>query len=173
MVKIEKAKPIVGILTSKVELLDEIIKELSEYFGAADIIGEWIPFDHTNYYEDEMGKNLKRSFVSFERLIQPFCANNFKPHTAKIEDKFRKNGKRTINLDAGYLDANKVVLMTGKHGGHKIAISSCVWADMLLWYNKGWVAFPWAFPDFRDGKLFPLFTKMRTHFKKQTKIIGP
>ena len=163
----EFVKPICGILTGNKDSLPEVLSSLENYFGKADIVGKWIPFDHTNYYEPEMGPNLSRCFVSFENLVEPFKSGEFKNHIKEIEENFSVNGKRMVNLDPGYLDANKVVLITGKHGGHKIALSLGIWADMLLWYNKGWVALPWAFPDFRDGRLFPVFTKIRIHFKEQ------
>lgn len=166
---VEAAKPIVGILTSRVELRDEILQALGEYFGPADIVGEWQRFDHTGYYEGEMGPGLFRSFVSFERLVSPETAMQFKGWTAAIEDRYRRGTKRTVNLDPGALDANKVLLITGKHGGHRIALGPRVFADLLLWYNKGWTALPWAFPDFRDGRLFPLFTRMRARFKEQAR----
>lgn len=167
------AKPIAGILTSRKDRLDEVIFALADYFGPADIVGEWREFNHTNYYEDEMGKNLFRVFVSFEKLVAPEIAVKFKGFAKKVEESFRENGARVVNIDPGYLDANKVILITGKHGGHKIALETGVWADFLLWYNKGWVALPWAFPDFRDGGLFPLFAKMRARFKTQARISQP
>lgn len=161
------AKPIVGIITSRTELIDDVMKRMEVHFGKVDFVGEWRPFDHTSYYEDEMGRDLKRCFFSFDMLVAPHRSKHFKTWTTAIEDFYRINGRRVVNLDAGYVDANKVVLMTGKHGGHKIAVEEGVWADFLLWYNKGWVALPWAFPDFRDGSHFPTFEKMRGRFKAQ------
>ncbi|HOO89076.1 MAG TPA: DUF4416 family protein [Synergistales bacterium] len=159
------AKPIVGILTSRTDLLRDFLGMLSDFFGREDIVGDWLAFDHTRYYEEEMGSGLLRTFVSFERHTAGEDAAQFKKWTRIVEDDFRRGGKRTVNLDAGTLDANKVVLVSGKHGGHKIALAPGVWADIMLWYNRGWVALPWAFPDFRDGKLFPLFTEMRKRYK--------
>jgi len=165
-VTIDLVKPIAGILTRRTELLKDVVGLLEERFGPSDIIGEWIPFDHTSYYAEEMGEGLVRAFVSFERLVFPDGAS-FKRWAKEVEDRFSDGGRREVNIDPGYLDANKVVLISGKHGGHKIPLAEGVWADMLLWYNKGWVALPWAFPDFRDGKLFPLFARMRRRFKEQ------
>lgn len=166
---IELVKPIAGLLVGDSAMLSDLKGELEKGFGAIDIVGDPIPFDHTTYYADEMGKNLIRIFVSFEKLVEPSMAAGFKEISKGIEGRFMKGRSRSVNIDPGYLDANKVVLVTGKHGGHKIALLPGVWADMLLWYNKGWVALPWAFPDFRDGRLFPLFVKMRRRFKEQAK----
>lgn len=158
-------KPIVGILTSRTEMLDGILKALGKHFGEPDIVGPWQCFDHTHYYEEEMGPDLSRCFVSFEKLRPPDEAREYKRLGAEVESLFVINGKRSVNVDPGYLDANKVVLVSGKGGGHKIALAAGVYADMLLWYNKGWQAFPWAFPDFRDGSLFSIFVQMRRSYK--------
>lgn len=160
-------KPIVGAITSRIDLIGDVLARMEGHFGRADVVGEWIAFDHTSYYEDEMGKGLKRCFVSFEKNVPPEESIHFKAWAAEVEDHYRADGRRTVNLDAGYIDANKVVLMTGKYGGHKIAVGDGIWADFLLWYNKGWVALPWAFPDFRDGSHFSTFEKMRGRFKAQ------
>lgn len=162
----ELVKPIVGVLTSDTGLMEEILGALARFFGPHDVIGQWVKFDHTSYYANEMGEGLSRSFVSFEKLLLPYRALEFKSYAKEVESKFSVDNKRKVNVDPGYLDANKVVLITGKHGGHKIALGEGVWADFLLWYNKGWVALPWAFPDFRDGSHFDTFMKMRRKFKQ-------
>jgi hypothetical protein len=163
------ALPIAGILTSEKELRDEVIGLLEPHFGSADIIGEWMPFGHTNYYEDEMGPRLARSFVAFEKLVEEHFAASFKKIATDIEDALSVDGRRRVNIDPGFISSNKLVLVSGKYGGNKIALAQGVWADMLLWYNKGWTAMPWAFPDFRNGELFPLFMKMRGRLKEKMK----
>ncbi len=162
-----QCKAIAGILTARPDLLGAVRDAFAERFGAADIVGEWQPFDHTDYYREEMGEGLVRCFLSFERLQPASEAGGWKAFAMAVEDRFSENGGRVVNIDPGYLDAMKVVLISGKHGGHKVALAEDVYADLLLWYNKGWTALPWAFPDFRDGSLFPLFTRMRRRFKEQ------
>lgn len=162
-------KPIAGILTAQRELLPQVLAALAPGFGNADVIGEWRRFDHTDYYRDEMGSELFRCFVSFEGLRPPEDALGFKPLTNEIEARFSHDRKRIVNIDPGYIDTCKLVLISGKHGGHKVALGAGLYADPLLWYDKGWKALPWAFPDFRDEGYFSLFVKMRTLFKSQLK----
>lgn len=166
------AKPIVGIITGRVALLADLLLELRTFFGAHDIIGEWKVFDQTDYYEPEMGRELFRTFVSFEKLVPSERAHEFKGWAVSIEKKFAIGDKRIANIDPGYVDANKVVLVTGKHGGHKIALAQNVWADLLLRYERGWVALPWAFPDFKDGSHSNTFMKMRERFKSQINCLS-
>ena len=163
-------KPIVGILTSRTEGLSDVLEKLMPFFGTADIVGDWQAFSHTRYYEEEMGPRLSRCFVSFDKLVHPDGAATFKAFTMEVEHGLSWGGRRTVNIDPGYIDANKVVLISVKGGGHKICLREGIYADMLLWYNKGWEAFPWAFPDFRDGGLFEIFARMRKRYKEQARM---
>ncbi|MBN1282333.1 MAG: DUF4416 family protein [Proteobacteria bacterium] len=160
-------KPIAGILTSRTDVLEGVLEMMEPLFGDADIRGELQPFTHTDYYGDEMGAGLSRCFVSFAKIVPGEAAAGFKQFAQEIECRFSAEGRRIVNIDPGYLDQSKLVLLSGKYGGHKVALAPGVYADVLLWYNKGWQPMPWAFPDFRDGSLFLLFTKMRLAFKRQ------
>ncbi len=146
------AKYFVAILTSDTDLLPEVLKRLSKYFGEADVIGPWVDWTWTDFYEPEMGKNLKRCLVSFKKLLPTQILPKAKKWTQKAEKKFMKDNKRLVNIDAGYLDYCKVVLASGKFGGHKIALTEECFADMILDYQKGsFHPFPWTFPDFASG----------------------
>jgi len=160
-------KPFVAFLSSDKTLMVEALPFLEKHFGPCDYRGDWKPFSHSSYYEAEMGGNLHRCMISFENLLPGWIGADFKKWTGAIEESFSdEHGHRRINLDPGYVDNLKVVLLSGKSGGHKVSVAEGIWADMLLWYNKGWVAFPWAFPDFRDGTYFDDFVKMRKMFKQ-------
>jgi hypothetical protein len=166
------AKPIVAVLTSDTSLLDDVIRVLEKHFGECDFRGAWHEFDHSSYYEAEMGSGLKRCMLAFERLVPASDAAAFKGWTSAIEERFGDGrGNRRVNLDAGYVDNLKVALISGKHGGHKVAIADGIWVDVLLSYNKGWTAFPWAFPDFRDGTYFDDFSAIRKAFKAAVKTL--
>lgn len=110
--------------------------------------------------------------ISFEKMFPGWDAPKFKEWTYAIEEYFAVEGRRTINCDPGYVDNLKVVLMSGKGGGHMLSVAPGIWADLLLWYNKGWVAVPWAFPDFRDGTYFNDFLEMRKIFKREASSSG-
>ncbi len=154
-------KPMAGILTSRAELLREVLGELSCNFGKADIVGAWQDFSFTDYYASEMGPRQRRCFVAFEKIFYQHEAVFFKEWAKNAECKFSLNGKRVVNIDPGYVDEKKLVLMSGKYSGHKIAIAENVFADVQLRYCKGWNPEPWTFPDLRDGSHFDEFTQMR------------
>lgn len=156
-----------AVLTSDTTLLPQIVKLLIKRFGPTDFSGDWVNFTYTNFYEPEMGPNLKRCLVSFQRTMPSQLLPKAKKWTQKIEDKFRLEGKRQVNIDAGYLDFCKVVLVSGKFGGHKIALTDDCFADMILDYQKGaWRPFQWCFPDFASGVYNSDLNKIRGLFKK-------
>lgn len=161
------AKPFVAILTSRLKLRDEIIKALEMHLGKTDFIGPWRVFDHTAYYTPEMGEGLKRCLVSFDKCISMGEAASLKHITKEVEDTYRRDGKRSVNLDPGYVDLHKVMLASGKGGGHMIMLAKDVFLDFLLWYNKGWQTLPWTYPDFRNGIYFEELENIRDLFKHQ------
>lgn len=166
--KTAPVKYIVGILAGDEGLKDEIVRSLSEPFGKADYVSKWYSFGQTNFYAAEMGHELKRCFVSFEKLLEPELLGDSKLWCANIEDKFRVDGKRRVNLDPGYVDYHKVVLASGKYGGHKIAIGNGCWADFIMMYSKGkWLPMPWCFPDFAQGTYNDDLLEIRRIFKAE------
>ena len=165
------AKPIVAILTCDRDLLGEAIDDFEPHFGRCDFRGAWHRFGHSSYYEAEMGSELWRCMLAFENIVSAWEAPRFKEWTVAVEERYSEGGHRRINCDPGYVDNLKVTLVSGKPGGHKVSAAPGIWVDYLLWYNKGWQAFPWAFPDFRDGTYFEDFLEIRKKFKKQVKAM--
>ena len=125
-------------------------------------------FDQTDYYSTEMGEGLKRCFLSIKGLQSLELSDDWKLKTVKIEQQLSKKGKRRINLDPGYLDLSRVVLLSGKEGSHKIYLRNGVWADLVLLKDKGgYRNFPWTFPDIRTGRYDDFFLQLRAEFKKE------
>ncbi|HDN60035.1 MAG: DUF4416 family protein [Candidatus Marinimicrobia bacterium] len=163
-------KLFVGCLYTSKENLASAIKELEKYFGIVDLESEDFPFDVTNYYEKEMGKSIKRKFFSFSKLFNPIYLLDAKLITNEVEKTFSIEGKRSVNLDVGYMDFDKVVLASAKYCIHKIYIGRGIYADMTLHYEKGqYYPYPWAFPDFKLDRYYRFFLKMREIYKKQMK----
>lgn len=161
-------KYFVSIITGRKDLLDEVVKRLCKYFGPFDFKSRWYSFAHTDFYRPEMGPDLKRIFISFEKPLPPERLAKSKETAGKIEDKFRRDGKRIFNLDPGYIDFCKVVLATGKFGCHRIAVSKGCYADLIMRYFKNnWIPMPWCYPDFASGMYNDALTEMRSIYKRQ------
>ena len=117
-----------------------------------------------------MGTDLVRSLVSFREPVPPHAIGRIKLETNKIEDELAEGGCRTINLDPGYLDYQKVVLASMKFGGQKICIQEGVYTDLTLYYRKGsFDTFPWTFPDFKDNTYHPALLEIRRLYKDNLK----
>mgnify|MGYP001186738342 CR=1 FL=1 len=129
---------------------------------------EEFAFDQTDYYSTEMGEGLKRCFLSIKGLQSLEFSVEWKLKTAEIEQQLSKKGKRKINLDPGYLDLSRVVLLSGKEGSHKIYLLNSVWADLVLLKDRGgYRNLPWTFPDIRTGRYNDFFLHLRREFKKE------
>ena len=166
MSELRRVKFFVALLYSHED--ESAIAQLTSEFGTVDIVSREFEFVETDYYENEMGRNLRRRFHSFETLRVESDLVLFKKFAARIEAKYSKEGKRTVNIDPGYLDFYKVVLASSKYAGHRIYIGNGVYADMILLFEKGkYKPFSWTFPDFRSGKYDQWLLAVRKKFKMQ------
>lgn len=149
----EPMKYFVAILFCTPDALDAGKQALTNTWGPFDFEGRDYEFDMTNYYESEMGTPLYRRLVSFEHLLPPTELTDMKLRCNEIEDALAHDGKRIVNLDAGYLDHNKVVLASAKARGQKIYLDKGIYADLVGFYKHGrYQPFDWTFPDFTDGR---------------------
>ncbi len=160
--------PILGLLTADQELAQHAANELARDHGGLGLSSQPQPFDHTTYYEPEMGPGLHRFFCSFHQLLAAEQLPAFKWRAWQLEQQLSKNGCRRINLDPGYLDSTKVVLASFKAGPQKLYLGEAVWADLVLFFTDGaYRHLLWTFPDLRDGPHLDLFTQARNHYKQQ------
>ena len=158
-----------AILVPSAELFAEARERLILRFGPMDLESDAFPFDVTDYYEKEMGPGLLRWLVSYDRLISPEEIAAVKLESNRIEEELATGGRRRVNLDPGYMDVYKVVLASAKFQGPKIYLGAGIYADPTLYYDKGWKAFSWGFPDFRDGRYNNVLTQIRRLYKAKRK----
>jgi hypothetical protein len=162
----DAVKLFIGVLYSDEALLGKAQEALMERFGPVDFVSEPIPFDMTDYYQDEMGGPIQRKFLSFQELIDPGRLAEIKMTTNRIEEELAVNGRRKVNLDCGYMDVCKVVLASAKYNGQKIYLGQGIYADPTLHYEKGHFSpYPWSFPDFKTGRYERFFLRIRELFK--------
>ena len=125
-------------------------------------------FGHTDYYRDEFGEGLSRKFLGFSSLITPEKLSEIKVLTNRIEDKFRKEGRRLINIDPGYLDMAKLVLASTKDFMHRIYLDRGIYAEITLSYqNKSFRSFDWTYPDYRSKEYIDIFNEIREAYRQQ------
>ncbi len=140
---------------------------LSEVFGSTDYQGAPHPFDVTTYYQDEMGQGLFRYILGFRGPHTADILVGAKLACVELEKGSSIDGKRTINLDVGYLDHNKIVLASTKAAGQKLYMDAGIYADFCARYAHGrYNPFEWSFPDFKDGRYDEDFATLRTMLRR-------
>lgn len=165
-------KLVVSILGGDVALLDEAEACLQEAFGPVDYQSALLPFHHTTYYEPEMGPDLKRRIVAFQRLVDPGDLAAIKRKTNALEEQWAAEGKRRVNLDPGYLDLAKLVLASTKDHGHRIYLGQGIYAEVTLQYRGGrFQPWPWTYPDYASEEYCRLFQEIRTLYHAQLRAL--
>lgn len=168
-------KLIVGIITAVPDLLSCVYQRLSVQFGRIDFASNLLPFDYTTYYEAEMGKDLKRQFVSFEKLISAEELAAAKCFSNTVECEFAKGETtpRPVNLDPGYISAAKLVLASTKDHAHRIYLQDGIYAEITLkFYRKTFQPWEWTYPDYRTPAYINIFNHIRHIYMEQLKGIG-
>jgi hypothetical protein len=161
-------KLIAGIFAPQKNVIGEALEALSERYGSPDFISEFMPFDYTDYYGAEMGTGLVRRFASFEDLVNPASLPEVKIFTNGIEKRFSSQGKRSVNIDPGYLSEFHLILATGKGYAHRPYLREGIYADLTLIYrNKAFHPLEWTYPDYRGEAIMDVLTKIREKYMLQ------
>ena len=165
-------KALIGVLFQKDEIYQQFLRHLEAIEVEIELESEIYKFDSTDYYQEEMGSRLYRSFLSLKGLYPVEQSVSLKNETNSWENEWKEAGKRTLNLDPGYLDLHKVVLLSGKEGLHKIYLGGGTWADLnLIRKARRFEALPWTFPDLRESRYHSFFERVRENLKLDLKLI--
>jgi len=169
----DPVKLFVAVLYADEALLERAVGMLTQEYGPLDYRSEPLSFTVTDYYRREMGGPIRRTFLSFQQLIDPGRLAEIKIKTNEIEDQLAVEGRRKVNLDPGYLDVCKAVLASAKYNGQKIYLGQGIYADPTLHYEKGhFRPYPWSFPDFKTGEYENIFLRIRVLYKVDRKGRG-
>lgn len=161
-------KLVVAVLLSEPQLKESLLAELERRFGDPDWVSSELPFDYTHYYDEEMGTPISRFFVSFRRLVEPQRLAEIKTATNLLEDSFRREGRRPVNLDPGLLSLGRFVLASTKPCAHRIPLSGGIHAEITLLYEKGsFRAVEWTYPDYASGEYRAILNRIRALYKEQ------
>ncbi len=164
----KKAKLFCGIISSEAEIEQKTLAALKKKFSKIDLISAFMPFDFSYYYNPEMGNNLNRFWISFEKLITTADIAGIKIFTNSIEDNFAVNNKRQINIDPGYVTPANVILATTKDYSHRIYLSDGIYGEVTAIYKKyKIVKLPWSYPDYFSNPAKEFLLKARKDLMKQ------
>lgn len=161
-------KLFIGMLSNEESLFTAVDDQLRAVFGDIDFESPVWPWEHTKYYSKEMGEGLKRRFVFFEKHIKPGEISDIKVQTNEIEKQFLSNeGGRKINLDPGYLDNAKLVLVSTKNFSHRVYLDKGIYGEVTLIYTgDNFQPLPYTFPDYKTEAYLALFKEARRLFKE-------
>ena len=166
------AKALIGVLFQKDEIYQQFLRHLETIEVEIELESEIYKFDSTDYYQEEMGSGLFRIFLSLKGLYPVEQSVSLKNETNSWENEWKEAGKRTLNLDPGYLDLHKVVLLSGKEGPQKIYLGGGIWSDLnLIRKARRFEALPWTFPDLRESRYHSFFERVRENLKLDLKSI--
>jgi len=164
------AKLIISLFMREKALFNEAASLLSATLGPVDVVSAWLPFDETDYYFSEMGCPLYRRFIAFRTLIEQEALADMKIFTNELEQQFSKQGKRAINMDPGYLLAERFVLATGKNFTHRIYLKKGIYADLTLIFQKGrFRPLAWTYPDYAGEAIVDFLHCVRNRYLYELK----
>ena len=162
------AKLIAGLLMKDESLFDEVAVELEKRYGPADAVSSWLPFDFTEYYEQEMGAPLKRRLISYRNHLAAEALPDVKLAAIEIEAQFSTAGRRRVNIDPGFLTLERFVLATGKNFTHRIYLRSGIYADLTLLFTGGrFVTLDWTYPDYATDSIRAFLAEARERYRLQ------
>ena len=109
----ENACLFTGLIFQPAISLAEIIQSIEGHFKQSIALkSDIFSFDHSNYYEPEMGPGLKRVFLSFQTPVTPDKAFHYKLLAMDLERRYTHNSLRQINIDPGILNLHNVILFS-------------------------------------------------------------
>jgi len=161
-------KLIAGFIFSDDDYFLAAVKILERKFGKTDFQSEALPFIYTDYYKQELGEGLKRSFIGFRRLIRPEHLPGIKIFTNKLEQRLSREKKRRINIDPGYLDHSKLILATTKDYSHRIYLNRGIFAEVTLFFqHRTFTPRDWTYPDYKTDAYIKIFNQIREIYDRQ------
>jgi hypothetical protein len=142
--------------------IEEVRGILSERFGPVGGSYGPVPFTFTRYYEDEMGQDPLKCYLAFTRPMDRETLPAIKVFTNGLERRYLRGGKRTINLDPGYIARDKLVLASTKDFYHRLYLSEGIYAEVTLHFRKGGFRFfSWTYPDYKEAGFLEFATRLR------------
>jgi len=151
-------------------IIDRAVAHISETYGPVEWVSPEMFFDRTRYYAGEMGWPLYRRFVSFEELIPPDTLADAKLATNAVESRYLIQGNRQVNIDPGYISAERLVLATGKNYVHRIYLAHGIYADLTLIFKKGgFRPLEWTYRDYAAPEMIAVFNELRRVYMEKLK----
>jgi hypothetical protein len=154
------------------DCLDWARDRLQEIFGPVSLSSKDFEFNHTKYYEPDMGPGLRKRFLAFDNLVPSNCLPGAKSRTISLERQLAELGlfpeKRPLNLDPGLLQLGKFLLATTKDQAHRIYLDNGIYAEVTLRFQDGcFEPWPWTYADYREPAYHEFLTEARFFLRER------
>lgn len=159
----------VGALYRREDIFLEARERLRTMLGDSLLESLPLPWEHSGYYEGELGSPLLRRFVFFTNRIDPEKLPDIKLATIRVEEELSSGGKRNINIDPGYLTLHNVVLASTKNYSHRIYIGKGIFAEVTLLYrdkDRRYQPHLFTYRDYASDEYAEIFTRARAFLRQ-------
>lgn len=173
----EPVKLFVGLLGGDEDLLRRARQLLTHRFGPVERATPVRAFTFTDYYREEMGGDLKRVFLLFERPIAPDQIAEIKLAANALERDIADQAllpdiPRPVNIDPGYVDLARLVLATTKDRSHRIYLGQGIYAEVTLHFSgERWQVSPWTYPEFHAAEVQEFLSEARRLLHEQRRAL--
>jgi len=158
-----------GVILSRSRTLDDCLPAIERTFGPVDFKSAAMDFcRYSNYYNAEMGDGLVRHFIAFRNLGDRTRLPEIKQKAMALEQELAVDGKRTVNLDPGYMTLGQLFLASTKDNFFRIYLADGIFAEVTLYYKAGkYLNFPYTYPDYADEPYHRVMLEIRKLYKAQ------
>ncbi|RMF97690.1 MAG: DUF4416 family protein [Candidatus Schekmanbacteria bacterium] len=169
--KVVKAKLFCALMFEREEDRQYAENELTKEFGKIELSSNIYKFNHTDYYCEEFGCNLKKKLIVFEKTVEQEILPDIKIKTNEIEDSYLTDkGNRRVNIDPGFILPSKLILASTKNYSHRIYLGKGIYAEVTLMFTKKGVKYlEWTYPDYRSEELAEFLIEVRQNYIKSLK----
>lgn len=157
-----------AITVNNKDLFKIIERKLEKKHGNVLFESEIINFgEKTNYYKKEMSNKLWKKYYSYESIISLESIYKYKHESNELEDQFKTDNKRNVNIDPGYITLFNFSLLTTKGYSHRIYLEKGIYSEITLFYkNKKYEFLPWTYPDYKSKNVLQLLERSRLFLKE-------
>jgi len=167
-------KYFLGLIYSPMVSLWDLERDVLKEFDFIDQRCPALDFTaFTDYYVDEMGPLLFRTWWTLHRLMPPEDLAGLKLAANKLEDRYREmsgNAGRVVNIDPGYLNESRLVLASCKDFAHRICLGRGVYAEVTMLYrDDAFRPLEWTYRDYQSPEALRFFGQARQDYQQQLK----
>ncbi|NOZ25106.1 MAG: DUF4416 family protein [Nitrospirae bacterium] len=164
----ERALLFFAVLYSDEGFYETARARLTEEFGELLFESERLAWAHSEYYRDELGWPITRRFIFLGKGFDTGLIRDVKLRAIELEELLSVGGRRSVNIDPGYLTEAKVVLATTKNYPHRIHLGGGIYAEVTLFFSSkgGYTAHRFTYRDYGAAEYLSLFHRMREVLRK-------